>query len=140
VKHPVDSGIYSGAASLTIRGEDLNFDEISKKLNVQPTKCLKKGEMISSSGAIMSTDFWTYKVKLKDSNPVSPLMKLIFDLEPNMGYIHHLSDIGYGVSLRLYYQSEAAQIYFEIPSDLQSLIAKFKVRLEVSILSWGGAV
>jgi len=88
----------------------------------------------------MSTDFWTYKVKLKDSNPVSPLMKLIFDLEPNMGYIHHLSDIGYGVSLRLYYQSEAAQIYFEIPSDLQSLIAKFKVRLEVSILSWGGAV
>jgi len=91
-------------------------------------------------GKKLPSDFWMYRVKLRDSDPVSPLVQLLRDLEPHIDYIHRLADSGYDVYLRMYYQSELGQIYFEMPSELQSLIARFRIRLEFSILSWGGAV
>lgn len=140
MEHAVEHAFFAGDASLIIRGETLDFDEIASRLNVEPAKCLKKGGKVSVSGKKVSKDFWMYTVKMRDNNPVSSLVQLLKDLEPGIAYIHQLSDSGYDVCLRIYYQSELGQIYFEMPNELQSLIAKFRVRLEFSILSWGGAV
>jgi hypothetical protein len=136
----VHHAFHSGHASLIIRGEALDFDEITRRLNVEPSKCLKKGSKMPFEGKKLPSDFWMYRVKLRDSDPVSPLVQLLRDLEPHIDYIHRLADSGYDVYLRMYYQSELGQIYFEMPSELQSLIARFRIRLEFSILSWGGAV
>jgi len=140
MEHAVDHAFFSGDASLIIRGETLDFDEITRSLNVEPARCLSKGGKVSVSGKKVSKDFWMYRVKMRGNDPVGSLMQLLRELEPNIGYIHQLSDSGYDVCLRMYYQSERGQIYFEMPNELQALIAKFKVRLEFSILSWGGAV
>jgi hypothetical protein len=140
MEHAVDRAYHTGDASLIIRGEALDFDEIARRLKVEPARILKKGGKVSVGGKKVAKDFWMYRVQMHGNDPVSSLMQLLRDLEPSIEYIHQLTDSGYDVCLRMYYQSELGQIYFEMPNELQSLIAKFRVRLEFSILSWGGAV
>jgi len=140
MEHALDRAYHAGEASLIIRGEALDFDEITSRLNVETAGILRKGGKVSVAGRKVSRDFWMYRVKMRGDDPVGALARLLRELEPHMDYIHHLSDRGYDVCLRLSYQSELGQIYFEMPSELHSLIARFRVRLEFSILSWGGAV
>ena len=140
MEHAVERAYHAGDASLIIRGEALDFDEITRRLNVEPAGILRKVGKVSVGGRKVSMDFWMYRVNMRGDDPVSSLAQLLRDLEPHIDYIHDLSDSGCDVCLRLYYQSELGQIYFELPSELQSLIARFRVRLEFSILSWGGAV
>jgi hypothetical protein len=140
MEHAVAHAYHTGNASLIIRGEALDFDEITRRLNVDPAGILRKGGKVPVGGRKVSTDFWMYRVQMRGDDPVGALGQLLAELEPHIDYIHQLSDIGCDVCIRLHYQSELGQIYFEIPGELQSLIARFRVRLEFSILSWGGAI
>ncbi|OUM94710.1 MAG: hypothetical protein A9Z00_14770 [Thermobacillus sp. ZCTH02-B1] len=138
--HAVAQAYHTGHASLIIRGEALDFEEITRRLNVDPAGILRKGGKVPVGGRKVSTDFWMYRVRMPGDDPVDALGQLLAELEPHVDYIRQLADGGCDVCLRLHYQSELGQIYFEIPVELQSLIARFGVRLEFSILSWGGTV
>jgi hypothetical protein len=140
MEHALDHAFHAGDASLIIRGETLDFDEITSSLSVEPARILRKVGKVSVAGKKVSKDFWMYRVKMRGNDPVGSLVQLLREMEPHLDYIHQLSDSGYDVCLRMSYQSELGQIYFEMPNELQSLIAKFRVRLEFSIQSWGGAV
>jgi hypothetical protein len=140
MEHALDRVYHSGDASLIIRGESLDFDEISSRLDVEPAGILRKVGKVSVGGRNVSKDFWMYRVKMRGDDPLGSLAELLGELEPHHAYIRHLSDSGYDVCLRVSYRSELGQIYFEMPAELQAQIARFGVRLEFSILSWGGGV
>ena len=140
MERALERAFHSGEASLIIRGESLDFDEITSRLDVEPAGILRKVGKVAVGGRKVSKDFWMYRVRMRGDDPMGSLAQLLRELEPHLEYIRHLSDSGYDVCLRMAYRSELGQIYFEMPAELQAQLARFKVRLEFSILSWGGTV
>jgi hypothetical protein len=140
MEHAVEHAFHAGDASLIIRGDTLDFDEIARRLNVEPARILGKVGKVAVGGRKVSKDFWMYRVKMRGDDPMGSLAQLLRELEPHHAYIRHLSDSGYDVCFRVSYRSELGQIYFEMPAELQTQLARFRLRLEFSILSYGGTV
>lgn len=55
------------SAKLRIMGENIDVDEISNSLNLNPTHFYKKGEKISTSGPACTEDRWFYDCPIDKS-------------------------------------------------------------------------
>ncbi|WP_138753543.1 DUF4279 domain-containing protein [Paenibacillus sinopodophylli] len=127
----------SVACSLLIRGDDLNKESISNGLNLNPTNYILKGQQIKKTKFKAPKDIWTYEVKLVNEElPNTVLYNLISKLKHSKNYIINTSFED--ICIRLYLQSDLAQIYFDIEPNVLKELAELKIRFEVSILSWGG--
>jgi hypothetical protein len=140
MEHALERAFHSGEACLIIRGESLDFDDITSRLDVELAGILGKVGKVAVGGRKVSKDFWMYRVKMRGDDPMGSIAQLLGELEPHLEFIRHLSDSGYDVCFRVSYRSELGQIYFEMPAELQTQLARFRLRLEFSILSYGGTV
>ena len=129
---------HTGSCSLIIKGNGLDFGEINERLKIEPSSVSRKGEIISKSMGENPNDVWIYEMKLKeDEEPNKVLEKLVKVLKPSASFIKTISSTG-DVCLRCYIQSDYAQIFFDFSPNVIQDLAQLNIRLEVSILSWGG--
>lgn len=130
--------IDSGNCSFIIRGEGLNLSEITKSLNIKPTREVRKGVVESSIIGPNKADVWIYELKFNENqSPNDSLKTLLSYLSQSKKFIKSLSTI-YDVSIKCYIQSSMAQIGFILSPAMINELSTMNVKLELSILSWGG--
>lgn len=128
----------SGSCSLLIRGSQINFDEVDMNLKVKPTRVVKKGDVISKSIGPSQYDVWVYEIRHDENgNPKESLTELLSNLKSSRDFLHTIFQTA-DVSVKCYIQSDLAQISFEFSPEIIKELAELGVKLEISILSWGG--
>lgn len=124
--------------SLIIEGDALPTSEIGTLLELEPTRIIHKGDTLNRLPLIEATaDEWTYTEPLTDPEGVdTQLNHLLAHLILHQEKIADLAR-DWKVTLRLYVQSDYAQIAYRLmPETLQRLVA-LGMPLDVSSLSWG---
>lgn len=130
--------INSGNCSLIIRGQELNFNEIENNLRIKPSRVVKKGEVISKVVGESEYDFWVYDIKMdEEKNPDQILADLLSILIPCRAYVQNVAKYA-DVRMKCYVQSDYAQINFELSPNVIKKLACMEIKVEISILSWGG--
>lgn len=124
--------------SFIIEGEGLPVDEIAAQLGLEPTKVIRQGDMLNRLPEIIAgADEWVHTVDLSAPEGVDEGLNGL--LATLMAHREPLEAIKaqWKASLRLYVQSDYAQIAYSLmPETLQKLVA-VGLPLEVSTLSWG---
>ncbi|HZH59189.1 MAG TPA: DUF4279 domain-containing protein [Metabacillus sp.] len=129
--------ISSGSITFIIRGNQLDFDDITKNLKVQPTDISNKGEILPGGTEILE-DAWFYEVKMeKCEEPNNSFKRLLDVLTSSESFIRNLSKLN-NLCIRCYIQTDFAQIYLDFSPEIIQRLANLDIRLEFSILSWGG--
>lgn len=131
--------INSGNCGLIIRGHELSFNEIENNLKINPLRVVKKGEVISKVVGESEYDLWVYEIKLDEAKKPDQIFRdLLSVLNPYKAYIQNIAKYA-DVRMKCYVQSDDAQIYFELSPNVIKELASMGIKLEISILSWGGA-
>lgn len=116
---------------------DINENEIEKFNELQKygeVRFRKKGDIISCALPAVERDMVSFTYKLSEQmEELNFFCKIVESLN-----ISKYKQKGYKVCLRLYIQSDYAQIQFCLPNKILQMIEKLKLDLDISILSWGG--
>lgn len=124
--------------ALLIKGEGLNFDEISQKLALAATDTLRAGELLVRIPSMRtSLDEWTYAVELKNSINVDHTMSELFEHLLGKKDILHALQEHCEIVLRLYVRSDYASIFYRLMPENLLRLSQLGMPLEVSVLSWG---
>lgn len=125
--------------SLMINGDGLDFAAIERDLSLRATDTRTKGELLNKLPPIVSEeDCWLYEIELHDNTGTDPRMHaLLSALETSHDALAALRAKN-EVILRLYVQSDYAQIFYRLMPDTLSSLARIGLPLEVSMVSWGG--
>ncbi len=125
--------------SLMVSGENVDFDAVSSDLGLASTDTRTKGELLNKLPPIVcEQDCWAYEIELANNEGLDPRMHaLLQQLEKNGPALARLRE-RYDVILRLYVQSEYAQIFYRLMPDTLARLAGIGLPLEVSVVSWGG--
>ena len=124
--------------SLIVEGDGLPMDEISRTLELEPTRVIRKGDTLNRLPLIeAAADEWTYTMPLSSPDGVdSQLNYLLAQLILHQEALAELAR-DWKLTLRLFVQSDYAQIAYRLmPETLQRLVA-VGLPLDVSSLSWG---
>lgn len=121
------------AVSLIIKGEitedqvrELTFLSRSGKISFRI-----KGEIISRVVPPLDRNVFTFTFDLCSEDDISRFISIINDL--NTDKLKENND----VKLRLFLQSDNAQVYFLLPQDVIQAVAGLNIDMEISVLSWG---
>lgn len=128
----------SFTCSLVIRGMELDFENITREIQVQSTRMGRKGESSGKGNRVFPNDFWSYEVKADGNSMADEILnRLLLTLAPMKAFLQSLQAVS-DVCIRFFIQSDYAQIGFDIQPVTIVKLAELGLRLEVSILSWGG--
>ncbi len=126
----------AGSFDFIIRGENLDPDEISKNINLKPSKVRRKGEFITE-GIKMKDAYWSYQIKYEGYNELDfAFDELLNTLLPYKSFVGKISEI-YNVYIMLSLRSNLGQLGFDLPSKILKALAELNIGLEVNILSYG---
>lgn len=132
------SRVNEARFSLMIEGDQLPMDEIERVLGLQATRVIHRGETLNRLPLIeATTDEWTHTVALTAPEGVdTQLNHMLAELILHQEELAALAK-QWKVTLRLYVQSDYAQIAYRLmPETLQRLVA-VGLPLDVSSISWG---
>ena len=131
--------VGEGRFSLILEGNDLPAEVIEQKLHIQPTRIIRKGDVLNRLPLMVAEhDEWAHTIDLTNAdNTDTALNDLLAQLIVNAAALKELAESGMSVKLRLYVQSDYAQMAFRLmPETLQRLVAT-GLPLDVTSMSWG---
>lgn len=129
----------TGYCSLIIKGETLDFNEIEKSLGLKASKKYTKGKIVSKVIGVNEFDLIRFDKKMIESQSLDRTLELLLnEILPNKEYIKIMQK-ECEIVLKSFIQSSNAQVRFDITPDNLARISQLGIKLEVSILSWGGA-
>jgi len=128
--------IWTFKATLMLRGINLDFDEISKQLSLNPTKTGQKGDRG------LTDDFWFYSREYNykhDGEEVSSdgINELLLTFLDEIKSIKELNIQALSKRIWVFVQSNFAQFGFSISNDTLCKMADLGLPLDFSMLSWG---
>ena len=124
--------------SLLLHGEMLPMEQIEELLGLKATRVLRKGDVMNRLPMIVvETDEWLHTISLTSPEGTDAgLNQLLTHLIQKGDALKQLQE-KCRVELRMYVQSDYAQMAYSLmPSTLQKL-AELALPLSVSSLSWG---
>lgn len=125
-----------GSFNFVIRGSDLDFDDITVNMKIQPTKTKKKGDPITRK-TTMKDDMWEYKVKYEGYDELNSVLEnFLKDLQPVKQFIREISKI-HDVYIFFSFRSDFGQMGFELHPKVIQALANLNIRFEVHVLSFG---
>ena len=131
--------VGEGRFSLILEGNDLPAEVSEQKLHIQPTRIIRKGDVLNRLPLMVAEhDEWAHTIDLTNAdNTDTALNDLLAQLIVNAAALKELAESGMSVKLRLYVQSDYAQMAFRLmPETLQRLVAT-GLPLDVTSMSWG---
>lgn len=133
----VDSMSITGSWTLKISGEKIDFREIESQIGVKATRIMRKGEIVSRVNGPSQRDFCIFERCFADQGEINRASdELLSLLKPHAEYIKGLAN-DLDITIKLYIQSEYAQIGILLPHGTISKLAEMAFDIELSILSWG---
>lgn len=125
--------------TLILEGNDLPVEHISEVLGLKPTRVIRKGDVLNRLPLMEAEhDEWNLTIDLSDTHGTdTALNDLLAQIIVHTGDVKALTEQGIAVKLRLYVQSDYAQMSYRLmPETLTRLVAT-GLPLEVSSMSWG---
>lgn len=135
----MSNSVGEGRFSMVLEGTDLPVAEIEQALNIQPTHIIRKGEVLNKLPLMIAeNDEWAHTISLTNSqNTDAALNDLLAQIIVHAGELKEMAAKGISVKLRLYVQSDYAQMSYRLmPETLTRLVAT-GLPLDVTSMSWG---
>lgn len=135
MSNPVGEGRFS----LILEGTDLPADDIGKALGIQPTHIVRKGDVLNKLPLMIAEcDEWGRTIDLTNSQDTdTALNDLLAQIILHTGDLKAFAEQGISVKLRLYVQSDYAQMSYRLMPETLSRLVATGLPLEVSSMSWG---
>jgi hypothetical protein len=127
----------TGEITFRISGKKLDFIEIQKNININPTKIIKKDQYIVGNKRA-PYDIWLYEKKT--NGDFKGLRELLDEILPFSLFIKRLKKNCFEVSLDCYFRSDYGQIGFELFPDIIDTLNELGLGINFHILSFGGVV
>lgn len=133
-----EAKIGEGRFSLLLHGDELPMEEIEQLLALKAVRILHKGDVVNQLPLIKAeTDEWIYTIPLvaPEGEDVG-LNQLLAHLAQHGAALKQLQ-VKYSVELRMYVQSDYAQMAYCLMPETLTKLAGLGLPLSVSSLSWG---
>lgn len=124
--------------SLILRGESLQVESIEQALALKASRVIRRGEVLNRIPLIEAAqDEWIHSIELVTPEGVDEGWNaLLSHLEARRDAVQALK-AQCEVSLRLYIQSDYAQMAYSLEADTLRKLVSLELPLSVSSLSWG---
>lgn len=119
---------------IRIIGNNIDFNELFKLLPLK-FKTRKKGEHVFGQYAA-ETDVAVYDFDFDEGDLIPQMQKMINILNEHKLNLKKITD-KHDVIMRIYVQSNLAQMYFYLPAEIINKLSELSLSLEVSVLSDG---
>ena len=131
--------VGEGRFSLILEGNDLPAEVIEQKLHIQPTRIIRKGDVLNRLPLMVAEhDEWAHTIDLTNAdNTDTALNDLLAQLIVQNAALKALMEIGIRVKLSLYVQSDFAQMSYRLMPETLSRLVATGLPLEVTSISWG---
>ena len=135
MSNPVGEGRFS----LVMEGNDLPAAEIEQKLGIKATRVIRKGDVLNRLPLMMAeTDEWAHTIELTNAESTdTALNDLLAQIIVHTGELKVFAERGIKVQLRMYVQSDYAQMSYRLMPETLSRLVATGLPLEVSSMSWG---
>lgn len=125
--------------SLILMGNDLPVEKISAAMGLEPTRVIRKGDVLNRLPLVLAEhDEWTSTIDLTNAQDTdAALNELLAQIILHKENMKNLAEQGISVSMRLYVQSDYAQMSYRLMPETLSRLVATGLPLEVSSISWG---
>lgn len=125
--------------SLILEGNHLPVEKISAAMGLEPTRVIRKGDVLNRLPLMLAEhDEWTSTIDLTNAQDTdAALNELLAQIILHKEEMKTLAEQGIGVSMRLYVQSDYAQMSYRLMPETLSRLVATGLPLEVSSISWG---
>ena len=125
--------------SLIFEGEALPVEQISAAMGLEPTRVIRKGDVLNRLPMMVADcDEWTRTIDLTNAQDTdTALNDLLAKIILHAGDLKAFVEQGLIVKLRLYVQSDYAQMSYRLMPETLSRLVATGLPLEVSSMSWG---
>lgn len=128
------------SAELRVSGDRVDFDLVRESLGLLPTTLTRAGETVSAAIGPATCDEWVHRAPVAGTEPLAHhLDAIVRGLEAHEEGLRALCH-RYEVRLIGRWHSDLAQGHLELPSRLLLRLGQLGLKLEVSLLSWGGVL
>lgn len=135
MSNPVGEGRFS----LVMEGNNLPATEIEQKLGIKATRVIRKGDVLNRLPLMTAeTDEWAHTIELTNAESTdTALNDLLAQIIVHTGELKAFAERGIKVQLRMYVQSDYAQMSYRLMPETLSRLVATGLPLEVSSMSWG---
>lgn len=135
MSNPVGEGRFS----LVMEGNDLPAAEIEQKLGIKATRVIRKGDVLNRLPLMTAeNDEWAHTIELTNAESTdTALNDLLAQIIVHTGELKAFAERGIKVQLRMYVQSDYAQMSYRLMPETLSRLVATGLPLEVSSMSWG---
>ena len=135
MSNPVGEGRFS----LVLEGNDLPAAEIEQKLGIKATRVIRKGDVLNRLPLMTAeNDEWAHTIELTNAESTdTALNDLLAQIIVHTGELKAFAERGIKVQLRMYVQSDYAQMSYRLMPETLSRLVATGLPLEVSSMSWG---
>ena len=133
-----ESKVGEARFSLIIHGDGLSVENIESNLGLKATRMIRRGEVLNRLPLIEAqADEWVYTVPLTDPEGTdAEWNSLLSHLTSRKEALAALRE-SCSVTLRLYVQSDYAQIAYCLSPETMGKLVALGMPLSISSLSWG---
>lgn len=132
----MEEEFVAGSFTFIIRGTDLDIDEITKNVKLNPSKVRRKGELIAKD-VRMKDSYWCYRVTFDGYDDlISKLEEFLSILFPYKDFVSKISE-AYDAYIFFSLRSNLGQLGFTLHPKTIRALADLNIRFEVHILSYG---
>lgn len=133
-EEPDETNYFCFSATLRIHGEDIPFEEISRRLGVQPTHLHRKGERRGPKSPPWRDDAWHFEPPLPESEPLERhIEELWMIVKPRLEYLKTLKQ-RCKVDVFCGYRSNCDTAGFEVSHKCLELFTALEVPFGVSVI------
>lgn len=135
MSNPVGEGRFS----LIIEGTDLPAEEIETQLHIAATQIIRKGDMLNRLPLVVADrDEWAHTISLTNAESTdTALNDLLAQIILHTGALKAFAERGLSIRLRMFVQSDYAQMTYRLMPETLSRLVATGLPLEVSSMSWG---
>ncbi|WP_191089480.1 DUF4279 domain-containing protein [Paenibacillus spiritus] len=129
-----------GEFSFVTVDDSINFDEMSKDINLVPSRVIRKGEMVGYTKQKAPFDVWSFSIKFDKGEDISSTLEQLLQLLISRSEaIKALSKQYKQVRIDLYLRSEYGQLGIEFTKESFDKLAQLGIGMDIHILSFGKA-
>lgn len=135
----MSNSVGEGRFSLILEGNDLPAAEIEQKLGIKASRVIRKGDMLNRLPLMTAeNDEWAHTIDLTNAESTdTALNDLLAQIIVHTGELKAFAERGMKVQLRMYVQSDYAQMSYRLMPETLSRLVATGLPLEVSSMSWG---
>jgi hypothetical protein len=131
---PDEANYFRFSATLRVRGEDVPFDEIGRRLGVQPTYQHRKGQRHGPQSPAFRDDAWHFEPPVADTEPLERHIEELWQVvRPAVEYLKGLKG-HFQVDVFCGYRSNCDTAGFEVSHRCLELFVALEVPFGVSVI------